>query len=60
MVVPSQELPPGPHKHVGCWFSFWTHVESDPYRTPTTDDCSAMLVNLHAVLRSYPGDLIFP
>jgi hypothetical protein len=57
VVEPSRELPPGPHERDGFWTSFWTHVEPDPYRTPTTDDCSAMLVDLHAALRSYPSDL---
>jgi hypothetical protein len=57
VVAPSRELPPGPHERDGFWISFWTHVETDPYRTPTTDDCSAMLPDLHAALRSYPSDL---
>jgi dihydrofolate reductase len=29
----------------------------DPDRTPTSNDCSAMLLELHDVLRSYPGEL---
>jgi hypothetical protein len=37
--------------------SFWTHVPPDPERTPTTDDCSAMLVDLYANLCAYPGEL---
>jgi aminoglycoside phosphotransferase (APT) family kinase protein len=41
VVAPSREVPPWP----------------DPDRTPTAADCSAMLVDLHAVLRSYPGEL---
>ena len=57
VVSPSRELPPGPHEHDGFWVSFWTHVEPDPDRTPTTSDCSAMLRDLHTVLRSYPGEL---
>ena len=47
VVGPSRELPPGPHERGGFPISFWTYVEPDPDRTPTTDDCSAMLVDLH-------------
>jgi hypothetical protein len=57
VVVPSRELPPGPHERDGFPISFWTYVESDPDRTPTTDDCSAMLVDLHTTLGAYPGEL---
>jgi len=57
VVTPSGELPPGPHEHDGFAISFWTYVRPDPDRTPTADDCSAMLGDLHAALRSYPGDL---
>jgi aminoglycoside phosphotransferase (APT) family kinase protein len=57
VVVPSQELPPGPHERDGFPISFWTYVEPDPDRTPTNDDCSAMLVDLHTTLRAYPGEL---
>jgi aminoglycoside phosphotransferase (APT) family kinase protein len=57
VVAPTRELPPGPHEHDGLWTSFWTYVEPDPDRTPTADDCSAMLLDLHAVLRWYPGEL---
>jgi hypothetical protein len=57
VVAPSPELPPGPHERDGFWVSFWTHLESEPDRIPTADDCSAMLVDLHAALRSYPGAL---
>jgi Ser/Thr protein kinase RdoA (MazF antagonist) len=57
VVTPSRELPPGPHERDGYWMSFWTYVEPDPDRTPTTDDCSAMLVDLHATLSVYPGEL---
>ena len=57
VVGPSPELPSGPHERDGLHMSFWTYVEPDPDRTPSTDDCSAMLVDLHAALRSYPGEL---
>jgi hypothetical protein len=57
VVAPSQELPPGPHERDGFTISFWTYVRLDPDRTPTSADCSAMLPDLHAVLRSYPGEL---
>lgn len=57
VVAPSPELPPGPHTYQGFTISFWTHLLADPGRTPTATDCSAMLVDLHAALRSYPGDL---
>ena len=30
VVVPSRELPPGPHERDGFPISFWTYVESDP------------------------------
>lgn len=57
VVAPSRELPPGPHAHDGFTISFWTYVQPDPDQTPTAADCAAMLVDLHAVLRSYPGEL---
>jgi hypothetical protein len=57
VVAPSGELPPGPHEYDGFAISFWTYVRPDPDRTPTAADCSAMLVDLHAALRSYPGEL---
>ena len=57
VVAPSGELPPGPHEHDGFAISFWTYVQPDPDRIATADDCSAMLGDLHAVLRSYPGEL---
>ncbi len=57
VVAPSRELPPGPHEYDGFAISFWTYVRTDPDRTPTAADCSAMLVDLHDALRSYPGEL---
>ena len=57
VVPPSRELRPGPHERDGFWVSFWTYVRQDPDRTPTAADCSAMLVDLHAALRTYPGAL---
>jgi hypothetical protein len=57
VIVPSQELPPGPHERDGFPISFWTYVEPHPNRTPTADDCSAMLVDLHTTLGAYPGEL---
>lgn len=57
VVAPSRELPPGPHRHDGFTISFWTYLRPDPDRAPTAADCSAMLVDLHATLRSYPGEL---
>jgi hypothetical protein len=57
VVAPSRELPPGPHRHDGFLVSFWTYLQPDPDRTATAADCSAMLVDLHAALRSYPGQL---
>lgn len=57
VVAPSPELPAGPHSADGFAMSFWTHLEPDPDRTPSTADCAAMLVDLHGVLRTYPGRL---
>jgi Phosphotransferase enzyme family len=57
VVTPSAELPPGPHEYDGFPISFWTYLEPNPDRTPTTADCAAMLVDLHAALRSYPGEV---
>jgi Phosphotransferase enzyme family len=57
VVTPSRELPPGPHDHHGHTISFWTYLPPDPDRVPTAADCSAMLVDLHAALRAYPGAL---
>jgi hypothetical protein len=57
VVGPSAELPPGPHAEDGFAISFWTYLEADPGRIPTAADCSAMLPDLHAALRAYPGEL---
>ena len=57
VVPPSPELPPGPHERDGVAFSYWAYVRPDPDRTPSAADCSAMLVDLHAALRSYPREL---
>jgi len=57
VVTPSRELPSGPHSYDGFAISFWTYLQADPDRTPTAADCSAMLVDLHSVLRSYAGEL---
>ncbi|MQA80954.1 MAG: phosphotransferase [Streptosporangiales bacterium] len=53
----SGELPPGPHERDGLAISFWTHVRPDPDREVTFADCASMLVDLHAAMRTYPGDL---
>jgi aminoglycoside phosphotransferase (APT) family kinase protein len=57
VVTPSRELPPGPHAHDGLTISFWTYLQPDPGRAATAADCAAMLVDLHAALRTYPGEL---
>lgn len=57
VVTPSPELPPGPHLADGFWITFWTYLEPDPDREPTAADGAAMLTDLHAELRSYPGEL---
>lgn len=54
---PSWELHPGSHEHDGFWVSFWTYLEPDQGRILTTSGCSAMLLDLHEALRSYPGEL---
>ena len=56
-VAPSPELPAVAHVEDGFAITFWTYLKADPDRTPTMSDCSAMLVDLHAELRSYPGEL---
>jgi hypothetical protein len=45
VVAPSPELPPGPHRADGFAITFWTYLEADPDRTPTTADCAVMLVD---------------
>jgi aminoglycoside phosphotransferase (APT) family kinase protein len=55
VVGPSTELPPGPHHHDGYAVSFWPFIASDPDRTVSAADCGAMLPDLHAALRTYPG-----
>lgn len=57
VVSPSAELPAGPHERDGFAISFWTHLRADPDRTVGTPDCAAMLADLHAALRGYPGEL---
>ena len=57
VVTPSPELDAGPVRRDGFPMTFWTHLVPDPDRSPTTDECSAMLAELHAAMRGYPGDL---
>lgn len=57
VVTPSAEVPPGPHFMDGYAITFWTYVEPDPAREVSNADCLAMLGDLHAGLRAYPGDL---
>lgn len=57
VVAPSGELPPGPHERDGLAISFWNYVEPDPEREVTFADCASMLVDLHAAMRTFPGDL---
>ncbi|HTF48042.1 MAG TPA: aminoglycoside phosphotransferase family protein [Pseudonocardia sp.] len=57
VVSPSRELPPGPHRHDGFVVSFWSYLNADPEHEVSNADCAAMLVDLHAALRPYPGEL---
>ncbi|HVH22634.1 MAG TPA: phosphotransferase [Pseudonocardia sp.] len=58
VVPPSPELPAGPHHRDGFTISYWTYCPADHDRpAPTADDCAAMLPDLHATLREYPGPL---
>ena len=58
VVPPSPELPPGPHHRDGFAISYWTWCPADPNRpAPTAADCAALLPDLHAALRGYPGEL---
>ncbi|RZS34047.1 phosphotransferase family enzyme [Herbihabitans rhizosphaerae] len=56
VVTPSADLPPGPHERDGFAISFFTYVEHDDV-TPSPATVGAMLGELHAALRSYPGEL---
>lgn len=58
VVAPSSELPAGPHRRDGFVISFWTWAPPDPERPATLYDCAAMLPDLHAALRTYPGELL--
>ena len=58
VVPPSPELPAGPHHRDGFTISYWTYCPADPDRpAATAADCAAMLPDLHAALRGYPGEL---
>ena len=58
VIAPSPELPAGPHHRDGFPISFWTFTPADPDRPPATAaDCAALLPDLHAALRGYPGPL---
>ncbi len=58
VVPPSPELPPGPHHRDGFAISYWTWCPAEPNRpAPTAADCAALLPDLHAALRGYPGEL---
>jgi hypothetical protein len=56
VVVPSAELPPGPHLHDGRILSFWTHV---PAREDPVDPRAAgeALRACHEALRGFAGSL---
>ena len=53
----TRELPPGPHERDGFAITFTTYAPPDPERTVGPADCAAMLPELHAALRDFPGEL---
>jgi hypothetical protein len=53
VVPPSDELPPGPHRHGDLTLSFWTYVEGLP-ESPTAAEAGRSLSDLHAVLAGLP------
>ncbi|MFR9774287.1 phosphotransferase family protein [Nocardia sp. SC052] len=57
VVPPSDELPPGPHRHEGMWLTCWQYIEHDPEYVPGVAELTDSLAELHRVLRGYPGDL---
>ncbi|MCP2170388.1 Phosphotransferase enzyme family protein [Goodfellowiella coeruleoviolacea] len=57
VVPPTEELPPGPHQHDGLVLSFTTHLPHDRDRSPRPGEVAALLAELHAGLRGYPGAL---
>ncbi|MEJ2885149.1 phosphotransferase family protein [Actinomycetospora aeridis] len=57
-VVPlSGELPPGPHVQDGLTVTFWAYVPPQPDVTVTERDLAPALVELHAALATFPGEL---
>ena len=63
VVPPSRELPPGPHlssEATGSMaMTFWTFVEHDRTQPASDEEAAVALGELHAAMRSYPGDLPF-
>jgi hypothetical protein len=58
VVSPSGELPAGPHRSSdGRTITFWTYVPHDRDHVWRPDEVGPLLADLHAALRTYPGDL---
>lgn len=56
-VPPSAETPTRPVRSGAHWVSFWTHLPHDPARRPVDGEFAALLADLHAALRDFPGAL---
>ena len=57
VVLPSKELPPGPHLHDGLALTFWEFVEHDRNYIANAQEVGLFLRDLHAELRGYSGPL---
>jgi hypothetical protein len=57
VVPPSREILAGPHSWDGFAMTFLEFVPHDPNYQATSPEVGAMLKQLHAVLKIYPGEL---
>jgi aminoglycoside phosphotransferase (APT) family kinase protein len=57
VMAPSAEVPATTHHADGHVMSFWTYLKPSGDARPDAATVGAMLRDLHAVVRSYPGDV---
>jgi hypothetical protein len=57
VVPPSDDVPPGPHRHDDLWLTFWRFMPHDTAEEPSPVSLGRALASLHEVLRGFDGEL---